>query len=146
MGARIGPVRHRANERPASLGHGTGHLAAELLQELGAALVPSEARAGVPGGVEGEGREALDKGGPLVANATAELPRQRDEGASKRVVSRRSVDPALGRRSSTSNGQTRCGRLANVRGTQGVSEGEVEEDGPRAMLAVDYEVGAVRVA
>ena len=132
MGTRIGPVRHRANERPASLGHGTGHLAAKLLQELGAARpsVPGKARAGVPGGVEGEGRETLEKGGPLVAHATAELPRHRDEGVSKRVVSRRSVDPALGRRAGTSNGQTRRGRLGNVRGTQGVSEGEVEEDGP----------------
>ena len=146
MGVRIGPVRHRANERPASLGHGTGHLATELLQELGAALVPGEARAGVPGGVEGEGRQALEKGGPLVAHATAELHRHRDEGVSKRVVARRSINPALGCRSSTSHSQTRCGRLANVRGTQGVSEGEVEEDGPRAMVAVDDEVGAVRVA
>ena len=101
---------------------------------------------GVPVGVEGEGRQALEKGGPLVAHATAELPRHRDEGVSKRVVSRRSVDPALGRRSSTSNGQTRCGRISNVRRTQGVSEGEVEEDGPGAMVAVDDEVGAVLFA
>ena len=80
MGVRIGPVRHRANERPASLGHSAGHLATEMLQEFGAAL------AGVPGGVEGAGRQALEEGRPLVAYAAAELPRQRDEGVSERVM------------------------------------------------------------
>ena len=95
MGTRIGPIRHRADERPVSLGHRTGHLATELLQELGAALVLGEARASVPGSIEGEGCEALEKGGPLVAHAAAELPRRRDEGVSKRVVSRRGIDLAL---------------------------------------------------
>ena len=146
MGARIGPVRHRADERPASLGHRAGHLATELLQELGAALVPGETRAGVPGSIEGEGGEALEKGGPLVAHTAAELPRHGDEGKSKRVVSRRGIESALVGSPGASDSQARRGRLAEVRGAQGVSEGEVEEDGPRAMVAIDDEVGAVRVS
>ena len=110
MGERIGPVRHRANERPVRLGRGTGHLAAELLQELGAALVPGEARAGVQGGVEGEGREALEKGGPLVAHATAELPAIWMKVYPSGLWPGEAVDPALGRRSSTGGRPTMGGK------------------------------------
>ena len=71
MGPRIGSVGERTDKRPASLcGHSTIHLATELLQELGPALVPSEARANVPRGVEGESGQTLEKGGPLVAHPT----------------------------------------------------------------------------
>ena len=125
MGTRIGPVRHRADERPTSLGHRAGHLATELLQELGTALVAGEARASVPGSIKGEGGEALEKGGPLIAHAATELPRHGDEGISKRVVSRRGIESTLVGRPGASDGQARCGRLAEVRGAQGVSEGEV---------------------
>ena len=95
MGTRISSVRQRTDERPASLGHSTRHLAKELMQELGPALVPNEACANVPRGVKGEGGQALKKGGPLVAHTTVELPRQRDEGVPERVVSRGSVGPSF---------------------------------------------------
>jgi len=53
VGPRIGSVRQRTDKRPASLGHSTRHLATEL--------------------VRGEGGQTLEKGGPLVAQPTAEL-------------------------------------------------------------------------
>ena len=62
--------------------------------------------------------------------------------------SRRCLEPVLirRRRASAGYGQARRGRSGSMRRTQGVSEGEVEEDGPRGMVAVDDEVGAVRIA